>query len=254
LGSFTFATDVSRAMLSRQAVAANGYMYFIGNEGDTTEISYVDINADGTLGTMQGSAPAMAGAHAHGAVSWYAGNIYVTGGCTPSALGCANTLTTSSEKSGQLAISRTGHYSKLFNTQVDTSPTQLVLNGAINGPGSAVEFRFQSASQSDPVLGVAQLIRPVVFGTFYTVQALNSSGVNVGVAFNYFYVITLDDSRSGTFPDVPNTTSGFAQTSVSDITLYYHANPSRRLRHGASFTNTGCNATPAEGCILDTAP
>jgi hypothetical protein len=141
----------------------------------------------------------------------------------------------------------------LFDTQVDTTPTQLLVGGIDGGPGSLVEFRFYTASTGDPVLGVAQLIRPVVYGNFYNVQALNSSGAFVGQAFQYEYVITLDDSRAGTFPDVPKSGS---QTAVTDVTLFYHANPARRLRHGASFTNAGCNDTVTirDGCILDTAP
>lgn len=108
-----------------------------------------------------------------------------------------------------------------------------------------MEFKLQTASSANPVLGVAQLIRPVIFGNYYAVQALNSSGTNVCVALNYLILITLDDSRSGTSPDIPNTGMGYAQTTVSDITLFYHANPLRRLRYGASFTNMGCN--PAGG-------
>ncbi len=256
LNSFTYTTDVARGMVARQAVGANGYMYFIGDEGNNTEVTYADINANGTLGTVQRSANAMAGAHAHGTVSWFDGYFYVVGGCTLTSGVCTTGgLLTSDESAGQQVISRVGHYSKLYNTQVDTSPTQVVLNGAINGPGAAVEFKLQTASSTDPVLGVAQLIRPVIFGNYYTVQALNSSGTNVGVALNYLFLITLDDSRSGTFPDVSYAgATGYAQTAVTDISLYYHANPSRRLRHGASFTDTGCNPTPANGCLLDTAP
>jgi hypothetical protein len=257
LQAFGYTTDIARAAGFRQAVAANGYMYFLGNEGSTTDATYVDINANGTLGTEQRSVNVLAGAHAHGALSWYNGNLYVTGGCTLTAGVCTTGgLLTSDEYAGQQVISRVGHYSKLFNTQVDTSPTQLVINGAINGPGAAVEFKLQTASSTDPVLGIAQLIRPVIFGNFYTVQALNSSGTNVGVALNYLFIIALDDSRSGTFPDVPNNIAlgGYAQTAVTDITLNYHANPGRRLRHGASFTDTGCNPVPANGCLLDTAP
>lgn len=167
---------------------------------------------------------------------------------------CNASPTTGTGRAGQQAISRTGHYSKLFDTQVDTTPTQLYVGGTINGPGSAVEFRFQTASSTDPILGIAQLIRPVIFGNYYNVQSLNSSGTLVGQAFMYLYVITLDDSRSGTFPDVPNTDAGFAATSVQDVTLFYHANPARRLRHGASYTNSGCNPVAQDGCILDTAP
>jgi hypothetical protein len=257
LTSFIPTTDVPRGMVARQAVGANGYLYFVGDEGDATEVSYVNINADGTLGATYRSDNVMAGAHAHGAAVFSDGNFYVSGGCTLSSGVCSSTLTTAVEKAGQQAIARLGHYSKLFDTQVDTSPTQLVVNGANNGPGAAVELKFQSASTSDPVLGIAQTIRPVIFGNFYIVQALNSSGANVGVAKLYLYVITLDDSRSGTFPDVSYAgAAGYSQTAVTDITLYYHANPGRRLRHGASFTNTDCNpsTTLPRGCLLDTAP
>lgn len=255
LGSFAYTTDVARGGTFRQAIGANGYMYFIGNEGSGTELTYANINANGTLGMIQRSVNVLAGAHAHGAAAFFDGNFYVIAGCTMTANVCTTGgLLTSDEFGGQQAITRVGHYSKLFDTQVDTSPTNVVINGAINGPGAAVEFKLQTASSSDPVLGVAQLIRPVIFNNFYSVQALNSSGANVGVALNYLFLITLDDSRSGTFPDVPNTGSGFAQTAVTDITLFYHANPGRRLRHGASFTTTGCNPTPIDGCLLDTAP
>ena len=259
--SWNFSTDVARGARSRQVVASNGFIYYVGDEGANTDITYAAIGANvtntstGTLSTIQRSANVMNGAHAHGAAVVYNGTIYDTGGCTLNA-GTCNVVTAANDRGGQKAISRVGHYSKLFNTQVDTSPTQLVINGANYGPGSAVEFKLQTASSSDPVLGIAQLIRPVVFNNFYTVQALNSSGANVGVALNYLFLIALDDSRSGTFPDVANSVGGYSQTSVTDITLNYHANPGRRLRHGASFTNTDCNPTSVstEGCLLDTAP
>jgi hypothetical protein len=262
LGSFTYTGDVPRGMAFRQAVGANGYMYFIGDEGDGTEVEYVDINSNGTLGMINRATSTLTAAHMHGAVSWFNGYFYATGGCTLTTGVCTTGgILSSGEYGGQQVISRVGHYSKLFNTQVDTSPTQLVINGANNGPGAAVEFKLQTASSADPVLGIAQLIRPVIFGNTYNVQALDSSGNNVGVALNYLFLITLDDSRSGTFPDVPYAgATGFAKTSVTDITLYYHANPGRRLRHGASFNTTDCNSAiplslpSTEGCALDTAP
>jgi hypothetical protein len=154
------------------------------------------------------------------------------------------------EYAGQEAIARVGHYSKLFNTQVNTAPSQLVLNGSLSGPGSQVSLSFFTEQTGATQFGVAQVFDPVIFGNFYNVKALDSSGNNTGVAFNYLIILALDDSNSGTFPDITSTT----ETNVQDITLYYHANPGRRLRHGASFTNTGCNPTPANGCILDTAP
>jgi hypothetical protein len=255
LGAWQYTTDISRGSVYRQMVAANGFMYYIGNELDEQQVKYTSINADGTLGRIQTSVPKLLTPRAHGSATFFGGSFYTTGGCTLTGGVCTTGgIKTAVSVAGQQAISRTGHYSKLFDTQVNTSPTQLVMNGSINGPGAAVELRFQTASTSDPVLGVPQLIRPVIFGNYYNVQALNSSGQNVGVAKLYLYLLTLDDSRSGTFPDVPNTGSGFGQTASTDITLYYHANPGRRLRHGASFTDTDCNPNPAQGCILDTAP
>lgn len=248
--SWANTTDVPQGMRARQAVAANGYMYFLGNEGTTTQISYVAINSTGTLGTLYDQAPAMAGAHAHGSAVLFNGFIYQLGSCTLSSGTCSSVATTS-ERAGQKAVSRASHYSKLWETQgVDTAPSQIVMNGALSGPGSGVAAILRTASTFDAVLGVAQVIDPVVFNTFYRIQALNSSGTNVGVAKTYALVVKLDDTQAATFPDV----NQVAQTSVSSITLYYHANPSRRLRHGASFSNVGCNLTPANGCILDTAP
>lgn len=251
ISAWNYTTDIAAGARARQMVGANGYMYFFGDEGSSgTRSTYTSISSVGALGSVSMVSGALSGAHPHGAAVFYNGFFYDTGGCTLSSNVCS-TVTAANDKTGQQAVSRTGHYSKLFDTQVDTTPTQLVVNGVDGGPGSLVEFKFQTASSGDPVLGVPQLIRPVVYGQYYNVQALNSSGSYVGQAFQYQYLITLDDSRAGTFPDVPKSGS---QTAVTDVTLYYHANPARRLRHGASFTNNGCNDVAANGCILDTAP
>src|SRR5262249_33438803 len=108
IASWNFTTDVPQAMVGRQAVAANGYMYFIGNETDTVEISYADINANGTLGMLQDSQPALAGGHAHGAAAMFDGNVYIIGGCTLSS-GVCSSVSTSDEYAGQQAIARVGH-------------------------------------------------------------------------------------------------------------------------------------------------
>jgi hypothetical protein len=252
ISSWSYVTDASRQMRSRQAVASNGYMYFLGNEGSGTDNQYVDINSTGTLGPQQLSTGLLAAAHPHGAATQYNGFIYITGGCNLSSNTC-NTIITSgtSEYAGMHSIVRTGHYSKLFTTQVDTAPSQLQINGSLSGAGSVVTLQFYSASSTNTTFGVAQLISPMIFNNFYIVQALDPGGVNVGLALNYLIKITLDDSNSGTFPDI--TTS--SETYVNDVTLYYHANPARRMRHGKQFTNTGCNdLAPTNGCLLDTAP
>jgi hypothetical protein len=249
IGSWANTIEAPRGSISRQTYAANGYMYFLGNETTSTQVSYADISSNGTLGALHDQPNVLAGAHAHGSVAYYNGILYLLGGCTLSS-GVCSTVSSTNEKAGQLAISRAAHYSKLWQTQgVDTAPSQISLGGTLQGQGSAVAAILRTASSFDSTLGVAQIINPVIFNTFYRVFALNSSGTNVGVANTYALQVKLDDTQEGTFPDI-NT----SQTAVSDITLYYHANPGRRLRHGASFSNVGCNITPQNGCILDTAP
>lgn len=247
LGAFSYTSYQDRGGRARQAAAANGYLYFFGSENSATDAYFTAINANNTLGNLyrpsQGGMAASTN-HGHGGVAFYNGFFYSVAGCTISGGACANGAPNNTvEYVGQKATSRTAHYSKLFDTQVDTAPSQFMLDGSA---GSTFIAALQTASTGDPVLGTVQNINPAIPQIFNVIQALNSGGSNVGIAFNYFVFLTLDDSRSGTFPD----TGSY----ITEFTIFYHANPGRRLRHGASFTNTGCNTVAANGCILDTAP
>lgn len=257
LGNFIPTTSQDRNGRSRGMVGANGYMYFLGSEVSNTVVYYTDINANNTLGNLyQASSTGMLSTagreRAHGGILFSKGFIYALGGCVVSAGSCT-TVNATTDFTGQKATPRLAHYSKLFDTQIDTTPSQMSINGALGSGGSSIITSVRTASTSDPVLGIAQIFNPTILGNSYNVQALNSSGINVGVAFNYLIQFTLDDSQSGAFPDV--NISG-SSTAIADFTLYYHANPGRRLRHGASYTNTGCNpaVSVSDGCILDTAP
>jgi len=251
LATFGYTTNQDYKGRARSAAAANGYIYFFGTENSLTDSYYAAINVNNTLGNLyKASNLGMLAAsnHVHGAVVFNDGFFYSLGGCTLTGASCSSTVNNNVEYAGQKASARLAHYTKLFDTQVDTAPSQLLINGTLSSGGSAVQTSLQTASTSDPVLGVAQVFKPTLLGNNYLIQALNSGGTNVGIAFNYFISLTLDDSQSGTFPENSTTTN------VTDITIFYHANPGRRLRHGASFTNTGCNTVVANGCILDTAP
>ncbi|HSX01634.1 MAG TPA: hypothetical protein VLF67_05330, partial [Candidatus Saccharimonas sp.] len=241
LGTWAYTMREDRAMRNKQVVAGNGYAYFIGNETTNTDIEYMPINLNNTLGNMN-KTTTLPSVHTNGGAVFQNGYLYIFGGCTAFSSGNCTTVSNVVERVGQRANARVGHYSKLFDTQVDTAPSQFLLNGSGNFVAS-----IQTASTTDPVLGTAQNINPAVAGAYYLIFALDSTGTNVGIAFNYYTFLALDDSNNGTFPDS-------VSSNVTDFTIFYHSNPSRRLRHGASFTNSSCNSTPANGCILDTAP
>jgi hypothetical protein len=243
VGSFSFTNFQDLAGRARPAVGANGFMYYFGNETTGTDVKDMPINANGTLGNLEhASTNGMANAHTHGAVVFFNGFFYAMGGCTVSS-GTCGAVNTNTEYVGQKANARVGHYSKLFNTVVNTAPSQVLLNGT-----GQYLVTMQTAAQGAASLGVAQNFDPAYPGQVYTLQALDSGGTNVGIAFNYYIFLTINDSQTGTFPDTAS--------DVTDINIYYHANPGFRLRHGASFTTTGCSGVlgASQGCILDTAP
>jgi hypothetical protein len=240
IGVWKFTNQQDQLARYRQAAAANGYMYFFGSETTGTDVFYAAINSNGTIGNLyRASNSGMLNAHPHGGVIFSDGFFYTVGGCTLSGNNC-NTVTNTAEYAGQKAQARIGHYSKMFNTEVNTSPTLV----QVNGTGQFV-ITLRTEAVGTTVWGVPQFISPAYASKFYFIQALDSTGVNVGIAFNYYLFLIIDDSNTGTFPDTAS--------SATDVNIYYHPNPGRRLRHGASFTNTGCNRLVADGCLLDTA-
>ncbi len=240
LGAFTYTNYQDQLQRSRQAVAANGFLYTIGDESSGTQVQYLPINANHTLGEQsRASSAGMPNAHTHGQVVFNKGYFYALGGCTLSGSTCSTAIA-NVDYVGQKANARIGHYSKMFNTEVNTSPTLV----QVNGTGQYL-IEIRTAAVGAPILGVPQVVSPAYASKFYFLQALDQNGTDVGIAYDYYVFLTIDDSQTGGFPDTVS--------SATDINVYYHANPGRRLRHGASFTNTGCNRILTDGCLLDTA-
>jgi hypothetical protein len=221
-------------------VAANGFIYYFGDESSGTQVQFAPINANHTIGQLsRASSAGMPNAHPHGRVTFNDGYFYAIGGCTLSSGACSSPIT-NVDYVGQKAQARKGHYAKMFNTEVNTSPTLV----QVNGTGQYV-ITMRTAAVGSTTFGVPQNIIPAYATKFYFLQALDTSGTDVGIAFNYYIFLTIDDQNTGTFPDTGSV--------ATDINVYYHPNPTRRLRHGASFTNTGCNRVVTDGCLLDTA-
>ncbi len=242
LGTWKYTNEQDQKGRFRQAAAANGYMYFFGSESSGLDVFYAAINSNGTIGNLYRASNSgmIAGSnHAHGGGVFSDGFFYEVGGCTLSGSACT-TANNGAEYAGQKAQARIGHYSKMFNTEVNTAPSLV----QVNGSGQYV-ITMRTAAVGTTTWGVPQFISPAYATKFYFLKALDGTGTDVGIAFNYYLFLIIDDSNTGGFPD----TVSVAQ----DVDIYYHPNPTRRLRHGASFTNTGCNRVVTDGCLLDTA-
>lgn len=163
-------------------------------------------------------------------------------------------------------LPRQGTYSKLLDTDVDTTPVKLLVNGTNVGnasrPGTegmgGLSIRYKSITNSG-TSGYSTLINPGVnsiLGTLFNYTAYNDSGVDRGVARGYLLTFIFDASQTATFPD-----SGGNFTTITDYIFWYHANPGRRLRGGKTFTNEesmSCSSSPVgptcTGKALDAPP
>lgn len=79
--------------------------------------------------------------------------------------------------------------------------------------------------------GQSTSVSNIGMGDIMTYTPKNGSGSNINCA-RYFY-ITLSIDASLTFGYPEDVTRG---PTISDISLFFTADPSRRLRHGATFT------------------
>lgn len=248
LGAWSYTTDIDYGLVSRGVVAVNGYMYFMGNERYQQQVLYAPINANGTLGSINKLPINMTYVHyASGAVS-VNGYIVPLHGCTD--INCV-TIDKRVERGGQHAVVRSGHYSKLFDTIVDTAPTKIIANGTRASGSSYISLEYKTATSSQPQFGLSNFISPMDFGKYYNFFAVDGAGNPTGIAKSYYVFFTLDDTGSGAFPD--ENISG-NKTTLTDFELFYRANPGRRMRHGKSFSDTACSTNTQLYCELDTAP
>lgn len=150
-------------------------------------------------------------------------------------------------------------YSRMIDTDTDVFPTGWLMNGIDNSVGARWQMSYSSMhdtnSTTDTVNGVLQqnpnedcgtsLTMPVMttwgqvtnFGNVtlgkvegYTPK--NSGGSNINCARYYYFSISIDASQTFGYPEDVN-----RGPTLTDISLFFTADPSKRLRHGKTFTS-----------------
>ncbi len=143
-------------------------------------------------------------------------------------------------------------YSRLIDTDTDVFPTKWLLNGLDNSIGARWQLKYRSmhdtsdgalqqnpnedcgTSATMPIMttwGQETNYGDVTLGTPATYTALNGSGGNINCARYFFFSITIDASQTFGYPEDVN-----RGPTISDLSLYFTADPSKRLRHGKTFT------------------
>jgi hypothetical protein len=130
-------------------------------------------------------------------------------------------------------------YSIMIDTDSDVFPTSWLLNGVDNSIGAKWQLKYRSmtntaTSCTSPTMttwGVDTNFGNVTLGLPGTYTPLNGSGVNTNCARFYYFNVSVDSSQAFGYPD--DVSRG---PTITDLTLQFTADPSKRLMHGRTFT------------------
>ncbi|TAL14054.1 hypothetical protein EPN95_04225, partial [Patescibacteria group bacterium] len=248
-GSWNFSESLPGPLSQAEGFAANGYIYLIGGRSTATTCSPVTlvtpISANTTIAS--GNNPTGIGAwyatnqrytgDRYGAgVAYNNGKAYVLGGA------CGSTLTYASPVTQQttlLSQPQVAKYSIMIDTDSDVYPTKWLLNGLDNSIGASWQLKYQSMTNTTTsctgtamtTWGAITNFGNVTLGLPGTYTPLNGSGINTNCARFYYFSISIDSSQAYGYPD--DVSRG---PTITDLTLQFTADPSKRLVHGRTFT------------------
>ncbi len=250
-GSWTYSTSLPKPISQADAIAANGYVYLVGGRSTATTCTpstlVAPISANTTIAT--GNNPTGVGAwyttnqaytgSRYGAAAAYdGGKLYILGG------GCGATVTYPSsantvQQTTLLSQPQVAKYSIMFDTDSDVFPSYWLLNGVDNSIGARWQLNYRSMANQQAATkcatmttwGQATNFGDVTLGTPGTYIVKDGSGTNIGCGRFFYFSVAIDSSQAFGYPD--DVTRG---PTISDLTLQFTADPSKRLMHGRTFT------------------
>lgn len=257
VGSFTYTTSLPSPISNADGFAANGYMYLIGGRSASTTCTpstlVAPISANTTIAS--GNNPTGIGewyetnqqysGNRYGASAAYSnGKAYIIGGgCNGSFVGS----TVRTQSTTLLSQPQVAQYSIMFDTDTDVFPEKWLLNGLDNSIGARWQLSYRS--MTDPgapgpsgngtscsaaamtTWGQTTNFGNVTLGTPGVYTPVDGSGTNTNCARYYFLLVTIDSSQAYGYPE--DVSRG---PTITDLTLEFTADPSKRLMHGRTFT------------------
>jgi hypothetical protein len=237
-----------RPLSQSEGFAANGYIYLLGGRSTDTNCEPITLVAPVSANTtiVSGNNPTgigewfntnqrFSGARYGAAVGYSEGKAYVMGG------GCGATVTYATPVTQQttlLSQPQVARYSIMIDTDADVFPSKWLLNGVDNSVGARWQLNYRSMTNNPTICtspamttwGQDTVFGDVTLGTPGAYIPRNAAGVNTGCARYYYFNVSVDSSRSFGYPD--DFTRG---PTITDLTLQFAADPSKRLLHGRTF-------------------
>ncbi len=250
VGSWSYSNSLPGPIRDADAVSANGYIYLVGGRSASTtclpNTLITPISANTTIAT---------GNNPTGTGEWYETNTRYTGDRYGAALaysngkmylmggGCSSVLSTNKhyystvKSQPQVAI-----YSRMIDTDSDVFPNSWLMNGVDNSIGARWQVKYRSMNDIDGVptdCGSADMSTwgqetdygDVTLGDVATYTPKDGSGTDIDCARYYYFYVSIDASKTFGYPE--DTARG---PTITDLSLFFTSDPSKRLRHGKTFT------------------
>lgn len=233
-----------------QAISANGYVYLVGGRSANTTCTpktiVAPVSANTTIAT--GNNPTglgewyetntrYTGDRYGAAVAYSEGKIYTMGGGCASSFPINRHYQSTVNSQPQVAI-----YSRMMDTDTDVFPTHWLMNGLDNSIGARWNLRYRSMNDTDGVAtdcGTADMATwgqdtdfgEVTLGQPEQYIPKDGSGNNTQCARYFYFYISIDASKTFGYPEDVN-----RGPTIHDLSLFFRSDPSKRLRHGKTFT------------------
>ncbi|MBP7775463.1 MAG: hypothetical protein KA069_02590, partial [Candidatus Saccharimonas sp.] len=132
-------------------------------------------------------------------------------------------------------------YSIMIDTDSDVFPNAWLLNGVDNSIGARWQLKYRSMANQNitaanrcatmSTWGQETNFGNVTLGTPGSYVVKDGSGTDIKCGRYFFFNVTVDSSQAFGYPD--DVSRG---PTITDLTLQFTADPSKRLMHGRTFT------------------
>ena len=249
ISTWSYTTSLPSHLQQGEAFASNGYMYILGGRSATatclpnTIVAPISANttiASGNnptgVGEWYETNQKYTGDRYGAAVTYSNGKAFVLGG------GCSAPLATTRHYYATLKSQpQIAKYSRMIDTDTDVFPTKWLMNGLDNSIGAKWNMRYRSMTDIDgdatdcvtamTAWGQETNFGVVTLGNPATYTPLDGSGTNTNCARYFYFSVSIDSSQAFGYPE--DVTRG---PTIADLSLFFTADPSKRLIHGKTFT------------------
>jgi hypothetical protein len=240
---WSYTTSLPGRLSAADGFAANGFMYLFGGRTDATT-----CRSNTIVSPISANTTIASGNNPTGLGDWYATNVkysgdrygaaavydqgraYVMGGfCNGSIIG--TTATDKLQVSTLQSQPQVAKYSRMIDTDTDVFPTVWLMNGLDNSTGARWFMRYRSSTAATASWGQETNFGEVPLSKVQVYVPKDSGGTDTEFARYYYMLVTIDSQQAYGYPE--DVTRG---PTIADLSLFYTADPSKRLIHGKTFT------------------